>query len=82
MTLKGFYRNLVKNRQSIISSGEETLLQLFQSISLLTNLNVKCSIGGKDVSFDKENARIMFQELGIDDPDNLENYVEELGSFF
>ena len=77
-TLYDFYSILLENLRSIFASGEKTLSQLFESIALLTNLDVRYSIGGRRVYFNKIEAEKMFQILNIDDPENLENYVESL----
>ena len=82
MTLKNFYNILLENSRFIISSGEETLTQLFESIALLTNVNVWYDIGKRSVDFYKENANEMFQKLEIYDFDNFERYVESLNNFF
>ena len=78
ITLYDFYSILIGNSRSIITSGVKTLSQLFESIALLTNLDVRYSIGGRRVYFNKIEAEKMFQILNIDDPENLENYVESL----
>ena len=78
ITLYDFYSILVGNSLSIFASGEKTLSQLFESIALLTNLDVKYSIGENHVYFNKVKAKKMFQILNIDDPETLENCVESL----
>ncbi|EEQ81260.1 hypothetical protein NCER_102409 [Vairimorpha ceranae BRL01] len=82
ITLFEFYSILLENSRFIISSGEETLTQLFKSIALLTNVNVWYDIGKRSVDFYKENANEMFQKLEIYDFDNFERYVESLNNFF
>ena len=82
ITLYDFYSILLENLRFIISSGEETLTQLFESIALLTNVNVWYDIGRRSVDFYKENANEMFQKLEIYDFDNFERYVESLNNFF
>ncbi|KKO76594.1 hypothetical protein AAJ76_2000156000 [Vairimorpha ceranae] len=77
-TLYDFYSILLENLRSIFASGEKTLSQLFESIALLTNLDVKYSIEGEHVYFNKVEAKKMFQILNIDDSENLENHVESL----
>ncbi|EEQ81387.1 hypothetical protein NCER_102194 [Vairimorpha ceranae BRL01] len=78
ITLYDFYSILLENLRFIIASGSKTLPQLFESIALLTNSDVRYSIGGRRVYFNKVEAEKMFQILNIDDPDNLENCVKSL----
>ena len=78
ITLYNFYSILLENLRSIFASGEKTLPQLFESIALLTNLDVRYSIGGNHVNLNKVEVKKMFQISNIDDPENLENYVESL----
>ncbi|KKO73735.1 hypothetical protein AAJ76_2700002597, partial [Vairimorpha ceranae] len=77
-TLYNFYSILLENLRFIIASGKKTLPQLFESIALLTNVDVRYSIGEERIYFNKVEAKKMFQILNIDNPENLENYVESL----
>ena len=65
MTLNNFYNILLENSQFITLSGEEIMTKLYESVALLTNLDVKYSIGHRIVYFEKKNAQEMFKELKV-----------------
>ncbi|KKO74161.1 hypothetical protein AAJ76_1080004419 [Vairimorpha ceranae] len=79
MTINSFYGILIGSFRFIISSGEKTLKLAFESIALLTNVDVWYRTRRRHIfHFYRKNAEEVFQKLNIDDPDNLEKYVESL----